>query len=1467
MNFTNVKNTLLCLSLSVLLMACDSSSSTPDTAKRGLSALAKITAYADDNKNPKPTLEDYQNAGITGVTTSNLASVNKSVDALEGNDVDTTSELQTVVIKVNAEKPTTKPTAVPDTTKPVITLLGNTSIELAKNSSYSDAGATATDNIDGNISNNIVVINTVDSNKLGRYTVSYNVKDSARNAAIERTRIVKVINTAPTLTGIANPNTEIYTYYQFLPKAVDGNNDTLTFSIQNKPSWASFNTATGLLEGSVSQGSEGIYADIIISVSDGIDTTSLAPFSIQIDSAIDVAHKWGLATQGTDSAYSYYAPASNVLDNDDATYNHTSGGVDGKNWVQIQLPKPTNIKKVVIQARSNNTFRLKDAKVYLSDTPYNPSNSEALNKNDLVHTLLGNDDEQVITTDKSANYLIIKGVTTGSESDNNHLHLTKVEVYGTTPSEPVFLSKNNVTIDKWHNKTASIFQVEVIDYQDDTLSYSLDGLGNNVPFRIDADGKMYVDNLLNEGDYTFNVVVNDGINEITQSMRIEVLADAIVDSPFRTNDNQPQLSGYLPNIYKDGDTVSIIINGKTYQVILNNGRWELADDAISPPLEIGTHDITLVVNGTEVPYTDYFEVYGERLQHSTQTLTMNTIADIAVTVTSATVTPLVKDERVRGNSIKLYTVDGVLKLQNKSYRKIASLLAKYEDGNGDDILVKLTFSENIKPYSDNNLGAFAHDSEMTIVTTANHFNSEFSFGVHGDGDCTTATNETVNYCTPTTVNDTVYSDTAVQNDALSEQQRYSITLATYNHFYNSIDGLKAMNAWVYKDTYKDLDFTGNNQAIDAYIDEDEDKNHYLYRHFYNNTMPEHHVRMTAMRYQYSAEGRGSLTNPIPLIGSETSSGWASLWEGSLNLGESDDYEHILHEIGHAYSNNHDSGMTYGWAHAFRQVADTLYTLKEFPVVNVPKYVFETKRISNTQTKIIVHKTAEATKNEITFELLSSELLINNDFVISPLATEENGVMLTSNGRTLSRIYIRAYADDSKELMSQALTPGDMIQTYLFTDTKASKEYHAITHENWKTMASTLNEPLQPSDAETICQSVLGSNALLVTQEQADQIDSDYRSEIENAIWLNSKNLLGRRSSWWQYNAYDYSNNGYTKTWKELYDAVDDDTLGLLCVKDSEKVILTESTKSIPTLQACTTEDLVDRATRIKVPPEAENTNQYALVFPSKVQTTSTMRYCPSQVSTLGSAFEIDYVDPGGSGMDGYVNGAIGGIQKSGKWYSGNLGLTGMPVLLSELDDSMILQWKTSQENALDEGDDNVNARDKWMASINLIFSSSPIGQKPENSERDYDLVIEGKSHNFTNDTVDVTEGEKRVYFAKHKDGSLRTFNIVVAGKTYRYAVRYKYHYSGGGDQDNKVHIKYIPINEENVPPYLNHSVKAFIDNTREFIQYANMPEDARNLANEKVALPSLYLKSIAGGYEVYSGESTLRNDLFRIMFE
>ncbi|MFG1691029.1 DUF5011 domain-containing protein [Gemmatimonadota bacterium] len=84
-------------------------------------------------------------------------------------------------------------TIVVDTTAPVITLVGDASVSVKAGDSYTDAGATASDNIDGDITASIVTDNPVDTNVPGTYTVTYNVSDAAGNPAVEVTRTVEVV--------------------------------------------------------------------------------------------------------------------------------------------------------------------------------------------------------------------------------------------------------------------------------------------------------------------------------------------------------------------------------------------------------------------------------------------------------------------------------------------------------------------------------------------------------------------------------------------------------------------------------------------------------------------------------------------------------------------------------------------------------------------------------------------------------------------------------------------------------------------------------------------------------------------------------------------------------------------------------------------------------------------------------------------------------------------------------------------------------------------------------------------------------------------------------------------------------------------------------------------------------------------------------------------------------------------------
>ena len=89
---------------------------------------------------------------------------------------------------------------------PPIIVTNGTDVTVALGGTYTDAGATATDNVDGDISDNIVVTSNVDTTQLGSYTVRYNVQDGNGNSAIEVIRNVTVEDVDTDGDGILDAN-------------------------------------------------------------------------------------------------------------------------------------------------------------------------------------------------------------------------------------------------------------------------------------------------------------------------------------------------------------------------------------------------------------------------------------------------------------------------------------------------------------------------------------------------------------------------------------------------------------------------------------------------------------------------------------------------------------------------------------------------------------------------------------------------------------------------------------------------------------------------------------------------------------------------------------------------------------------------------------------------------------------------------------------------------------------------------------------------------------------------------------------------------------------------------------------------------------------------------------------------------------------------------------------------------------
>lgn len=85
---------------------------------------------------------------------------------------------------------------VADLTPPVVSLIGAPRVTVLQNGSYQEQGATAIDNIDGDLTASIVITGTVDTSVLGEQVLTYSVSDAAGNPGSVQ-RVVAITDQVP----------------------------------------------------------------------------------------------------------------------------------------------------------------------------------------------------------------------------------------------------------------------------------------------------------------------------------------------------------------------------------------------------------------------------------------------------------------------------------------------------------------------------------------------------------------------------------------------------------------------------------------------------------------------------------------------------------------------------------------------------------------------------------------------------------------------------------------------------------------------------------------------------------------------------------------------------------------------------------------------------------------------------------------------------------------------------------------------------------------------------------------------------------------------------------------------------------------------------------------------------------------------------------------------------------------------
>ena len=144
---------------------------------------------------------------------------------------------------------------------------------------------------------------------------------SSSNGAAAAPQIVG--GATPSVAG--NPLTMVAAndFYSFRPTGASASGKPLSYSIENKPNWASFSLATGELSGTPSLPDTGKYSHIVIGASDGTGSTALPAFSIQVIASNRVA---GTSSSSSSSGSSSSGSTSHASSSGSTSHASSSGG-------------------------------------------------------------------------------------------------------------------------------------------------------------------------------------------------------------------------------------------------------------------------------------------------------------------------------------------------------------------------------------------------------------------------------------------------------------------------------------------------------------------------------------------------------------------------------------------------------------------------------------------------------------------------------------------------------------------------------------------------------------------------------------------------------------------------------------------------------------------------------------------------------------------------------------------------------------------------------------------------------------------------------------------------------------------------------------------------------------------------------------------------------------------------------------
>ena len=323
------------------------------------------------------------------------------------------------------------------------------------------------------------------------------------------------VNDAPVISGTPAITVAEDVSYSFTPAVTDvDSGDTKTFSISNKPSWATFSTATGLLSGTPTNDNIGTTSNIIITVTDGSNASaSLSAFSLTVTNENDAPVITGSPTTtiAEDAAYNFTPTVTDVDSGDTktfsisnkpswATFNTITGELSGT---------PTNTH---VGTTSSIVITVKDGSNVTDDLA--AFSIEVTNVNDAP----------VISA--SPITLAVAGVAYGFTASATDVDNTPAELTYSLSNQPSWLTINAISGVVSGTPTAAEVDVTTSNI---TVSVSDGSASDSLSFSIAVDGDLDGDQI---GDDVDSDIDGDGMsNEFELANGLEPLdaSDASLD--------------------------------------------------------------------------------------------------------------------------------------------------------------------------------------------------------------------------------------------------------------------------------------------------------------------------------------------------------------------------------------------------------------------------------------------------------------------------------------------------------------------------------------------------------------------------------------------------------------------------------------------------------------------------------------------------------------------------------------------------------------------------------------------------------------------------------------------------------------------------------------------------------------------------------------------------------------------------